>query len=163
MGLLVLEFVNSILSKSCVQQPIMSFCMLCSLQYRLIWNRCFTFRILYLWLSGWSVISLWTRRSAQCLDYRTRINKNSWCSIDARLQDTAGSMSLLFWPIKAPNIRWMDVYNQLQHKLPNMQRQKLLTLCWCSFSGCGREHVAVVFPTNGCQYLMNGCLQPIGT
>jgi len=47
--------------------------------------------------------------------------------------------------------------------LPYMQELKQLTICWRSFSGCGREHVAVVFATKGCQYLINGCLQPIWT
>jgi len=46
---LFLEFVNCILSKWRFQQPIMCFCMLCSLQYRLIWNRYFTFGI---WCKG---------------------------------------------------------------------------------------------------------------
>jgi len=46
---------------------------------------------------------------------------------------------------------------------PNMQQVKLLTLCRRPFSGCGREHVAVVFASQGCQYLINGCLQPFGT
>jgi hypothetical protein len=47
--------------------------------------------------------------------------------------------------------------------LPYMQQIKLLTLRWRSFSGCGREHFAVVFASKGCQYLINGCMQPIGT
>jgi len=41
--LLLLEYVNSILSKLCFHQTRICFCMLCSLQYRLIWNRCYTF------------------------------------------------------------------------------------------------------------------------
>jgi len=34
---------------------------------------------------------------------------------------------------------------------------------WHSFPACGKEHVAVVFMTTGCQHLKNGCLQLIGT
>ena len=45
--LLSLQFVNCILSKSCFQQPLIRFCMFCSLQCRLIWNWCFNFDILY--------------------------------------------------------------------------------------------------------------------
>jgi hypothetical protein len=44
-----------------------------------------------------------------------------------------------------------------------MQQLKLLMLLWLSFSGCGREHVAVVVGCKSCQYLTNGCLQPMGT
>jgi len=47
--------------------------------------------------------------------------------------------------------------------LPNMQQLKLLSLCWRSFSGFDREHVTVVFPSQGCKYQLNGCVQPIGT
>jgi len=47
--------------------------------------------------------------------------------------------------------------------LPNMQELKLMTLHWCPFSGCGSEHVPDVFASKGCQYLINGCLQPSGT
>ena len=36
-------------------------------------------------------------------------------------------------------------------------------LRWPSFVGCGREHVAAGFPTKGCQCLINGCQQSIGT
>jgi len=47
MRILFLVFVNSILSKSRVQQTIICFCILRSLQYRLILNQCFPFEILY--------------------------------------------------------------------------------------------------------------------
>jgi len=56
----------------------------------------------------------------------------------------------------------MDVYNQSEHKLPKMRSYKLFTLRWRSFSGCGRENVALVFPSKPFQYLTNGCRQPIG-
>jgi len=94
--LLYLQFVNSILSKSRFQQPIMRSCMLCSLQYRLIWYLYFTFDIWYLCLSRRSMIELCARRSARCLDQEIYPNYNSWRSVDAHLQDAAGSMSLLF-------------------------------------------------------------------
>ena len=45
----------------------------------------------------------------------------------------------------------------------NMQDKKLLMLRKQSFYECGREPVAVVFAPEGCQYLNNGFLQPIGT
>jgi len=34
---------------------------------------------------------------------------------------------------------------------------------WRCFSGCGRENVAVILPSQGCQYLTNESLQPIRT
>jgi len=68
--LLSLEYHNNILSKSRFRQPIVCFCVHCSLQYQLIWNRCFTFDILYFCLSGRSIIPLGMRRSVGCLDYQ---------------------------------------------------------------------------------------------
>jgi hypothetical protein len=67
--LLYLQRVSSILSKSSFQQPIMSFCLLSSLQYRLIWYLCFTFDIWYICLARRSIIQLCTRKSVRCLDY----------------------------------------------------------------------------------------------
>ena len=102
--LLFVEFVNSILSKLRFQQPMICLCMHCSLQYWLIWNQCITFDILYFCVSGWSKIPLWTRRSARCLDYRLSHNQFYWRSVDAHFQHVAGSISLLFLPVKAVNI-----------------------------------------------------------
>ena len=72
--LLFLNFVNSILSKSRFKQPMICYCMLCSVQYWLIWNQCLTFDKLYFCLSGRSIIPLWMRRFAWCLDYLIRNN-----------------------------------------------------------------------------------------
>jgi hypothetical protein len=57
--LLVWQYVNSILTQSHFHHPIMHFCMLCNLQYRFIWNPCFTFDILFWSLSRWSIILLY--------------------------------------------------------------------------------------------------------
>jgi hypothetical protein len=67
--LLYLQCVNSILSKSLFQQPLMSFCLLSSLQYGLIWYLCFTFNIWYYCLGRRSIIQVCTGKSARCLDY----------------------------------------------------------------------------------------------
>jgi len=55
----------------------------------------------------------------------------------------------------------MDVCNWSPVILPRMQNQKLLTLCWWSFLGWGRERAAIIFAPKGGQYLIYGCLQPI--
>jgi len=47
--------------------------------------------------------------------------------------------------------------------LPDMPQVILLKHRWHSFWACDREHVTVVYPSKGCQYLINGCLQPIRT
>jgi len=70
---------------------------------------------------------------------------------------------IAFLHIVRVNNSVMNAKLSVRSWLANMQQLKLLTLCWRSFSGCGREHVAVVFAGKGCQYLINGCQQPIGT
>jgi hypothetical protein len=65
-----LQCVISILSKSRFQQPLMSFCLLSSLQYRLIWYLCFTFDIWYFGLARRSIILVCTRISARSSDYK---------------------------------------------------------------------------------------------
>jgi hypothetical protein len=112
--LLTLQCVNSIFSKSRCQQPTMCFCLLSSLQYRLIWYLCCTFNIWYFCLARRAIIQLCTRTSCDAL-------------------------------------------------IMKYASPKPLRLRWHSFSGCRREHVAVVFASKGCQYLINGCPQPIGT
>jgi len=70
---------------------------------------------------------------------------------------------MVFLPSKAVNNTVMHTKIRAMPCLRNMQVLKLLTLRWCSFSGCRREHVADVFASKGCQYLINGCPQPIRT
>jgi hypothetical protein len=67
-GCLNLQCVNSILSKSRFQQPRMCFCLLSSLQYRVIWYLYFTLNIWCFCLARRSIVQWCTRRSARCLD-----------------------------------------------------------------------------------------------
>ena len=68
--LLYLQCVNSILSKSRFQQTLISFGLLSSLQYQLIWYLCFTFDIWYFWQARQSIIQFCARKSARCLHYK---------------------------------------------------------------------------------------------
>jgi hypothetical protein len=70
---------------------------------------------------------------------------------------------ILFLHIKEDNSSVMCTNIHAMPELPTIQYQQLLSLHWHSFSECCSEHVAVVFAPRGCQYLINGCLQPIGT
>jgi len=47
----------------------------------------------------------------------------------------------------------MNVCNQSSLRLPILQDHKLLTLCWLSFSGWGREHLCLGFDYNGSQWI----------
>jgi len=70
---------------------------------------------------------------------------------------------ILFLPFKVGNYCIMSAEIRAMPWLPNTQDLQLLKLCWCSFSECSREHVTDVFGNKVCEYLINGCLQPIGT
>ena len=87
------------------------------------------------------------------IDYTRCEATNSWRSIDAHSEDAAGSILLSFFPVKAVNIWWMDVYNQSENRLPTMRWLLSLTLRWRSFSGCGRHHVNVSFADKGSQQI----------
>jgi len=76
-----------------------------------------------------------------------------WCSVDTHFQDGAGSMSLLVLPIKHANTSVMTIRNLWPLRLPKMQDQKLLTLCWRSFSGWCREHLSPFFAYKGSHYI----------
>jgi len=73
--------------------------------------------------------------------------------MDAHFQDEAGSMSLLFLPLKAANTSFIDIYSQLPLRLPMMQTQKSLTLRWLSISQWGSDHVSPCFVCKGGQYV----------
>jgi hypothetical protein len=66
-----------------------------------------------------------------------------------------------YLPIKAANSRYMDVCDQSQIRLPKIQVQKSLTLCWRSFSEWGRECVTFSFAYNCSLYLIYEHLHPI--
>jgi len=118
--LLFLQFDNSILPKSCIEQPMIHFCMHCSWRYRLIWNPSFSYDILC--FSQWrsSIILLCAWRAVWCLDTPICMSENCRRSIDALFQHAAGSVSLLILPLKAANISSMDVCNQSELRLPKM-------------------------------------------
>jgi len=57
----------------------------------------------------------------------------------------------------------MDSSDHVAIYLPYLQAWKLLTLCWRSFSGWGREPDTNIFDLEGSQYFFYEWLQPIGT
>jgi len=89
---------------------------------------------------------LWMFATNSQLDYPRCKTNNWWRSIDTHFQDGAGTESRLFLPLKAANTSFMDVCNQSPVRLPKMQDQKSLVLSWCTFSGWGRERIAIIFP-----------------
>jgi len=73
-------------------------------------------------------------------------------------------MSLLAClPIQAAKDITIHHSDQVSYLLPDLQDQKLLTLCWRSFSKWGTELVTVCFAYIGGQELICECLQPIAT
>jgi hypothetical protein len=72
-------------------------------------------------------------------------------------------MYMVFLLSKAVNNTVMRVKIRAMSWLQNMQVLTLLTLLWRLFSGYCMEHFALIFASKGCQYRINGCLQPVGT
>jgi len=68
-NVLLLQFDDIILLKSCIQPPIISFCIIGSVQYQLFWNLCCSFHMSYYCLEWWSIVLLWAHISVQCHDY----------------------------------------------------------------------------------------------
>jgi len=89
---------------------------------------------------------------ASRIDYPWWQPKNRWHSVDAHLDDGAGSMSVSLFPIKVANTLIMDSNNQIAFELPNLQVQNSFTLWWRSFPEWGRECVALSFAYKAIQY-----------
>jgi len=82
----------------------------------------------------------------------TYMTKNHCVSVDAHLHDEGSSKPLVFSPIKAANMPFMTVSNNLQLRLPMMQTQKSLTFHGRSFSWWGRECANIVLTYKHCHY-----------
>jgi len=95
----------------------------------------------------------WTITATTSSDWPSCNTTNRWCSIDAHLQDGAGSISLPLFLIMAANISFMAVCNILPTRLPKIHDQQSLMLCWRSFRGWGSEHVWDHVDHSGSQYI----------
>jgi len=87
------------------------------------------------------------------LDYPWCETLNPWCSVDAHLQDGAGSVSLSPLPLKAANTSVMTICNHSPLGVPKMQDMKSLTLHWSSFPGRSTECVSPLYDYQGGQYI----------
>jgi len=87
------------------------------------------------------------------INYLTYKTKNHWHHVDTDFQNGAGSVSLSLLPIMEAYTSFMNVCNQSPLRLPKMQHQRFLTLCWLSFSGWSREHISPAFGYKGSQYI----------
>jgi len=65
--------------------------------------------------------------------YPTYRTKNRWRSVDAHFQDGARSVLRSFFPIRDAKTSIVYIHYQNAFLLPDLQHQKSLTLCWCSF------------------------------
>jgi len=94
---------------------------------------------------------LWIAATRSLFNYHTYKTTNRWCCIDAHFQNGAGSMMRLFFTWKAANTSFMNGCNQSSPRLPKMDTEKLLMLCWRSFSEWGSDCVVYSFAQKGCQ------------
>jgi len=146
-----------------IRQPMISYCMFCSLRYWLIWNSCFSWYLLYFWLSRQSIVLLWAHLSVHNLDYPLCKTKQSRRSVDVQFDDGLMYVSRSFSTEKAATTSYMNYCHIATRRLAKMHDQHSLTLHWCSFSRWGRKHAAIVFAPKGGQYLTYACLQQIAS
>jgi len=156
-------FDNSMLSKLRMQQPIISFWIVCSLWYRLFWNPCFSCNLQYFCLWWRLAVLLWAPISTRRLDYAICKTKIFWRGIDTHVHEGVTYMSCTVSVEKPAITSYMNYCNNATFTFARMQDQQSLTLHWCSSSGWGRECVAFVFAPTGGQYLIYRCFQPIAS
>jgi len=144
-----LLFDNSIWSKLLIQHQVITFWMLCRLQYWLFWIQCMSFCQLYFVLQSRSIVLVSAQISMQYLDYRMYKTKNCWRTIDAHFQDGVTKISCTVLAEMAGTTLNMHYWYKATLRLPKMQDQKSLRLRWGSLSGWGRERASVVFATKG--------------
>jgi len=87
------------------------------------------------------------------LDYLWSETLNCWRSVEAHCHDGAGSMSLPLLSLKERNTSVMTIFNQSPLRLPKMQIQTSLKLCWRSFPEWGKEHESPFFHYESGQYM----------
>jgi len=152
---------NSILSNLHIQHPGITICNNCSLRYGLFWNPHSSFYNMHFCLLMESIVLLYTRISAWCLDYEIFNTNNRWHSIDACSKDNAMKKSSTVMSEKAPITSYISYCQNATIGLPKMSLQSWLTYNWHSFSASGREYFALVLAPKGGHYIILGCLQPV--
>ena len=86
-------------------------------------------------------------------NHQTNKREKCWRSVDAHFQN--GARSFLLFLVRIKNCTTSIMYNhyRIACSLPNLQDQKLLTLCWCSSSWWCRELGALCFAYKGWQHV----------
>jgi len=107
-------------------------------------------------------IALWLNTPYRRCHFPRPMTTNCWRSVDAHFQDGAGRVLLSVLPIMAAKNSFRSEYNLSEMWFPRTHDQKWLTLRWRSFSGWGREDIAVCFASKGGLNFFCDWLQPIG-
>jgi len=151
------------LPKLHIQRPTISFCIFYILPYRLVWNLGFSLNMLNFSLERRWMVPLWAHMSGQCLDYPIHKTTNYWCNFHTHGNDRITYTACTVLVDKALIPSDVNHCHKATLRSAKMHDQKSLTLHWRSFSGWGREHVAIVFAPQGGQYIIYGCLWPIAS
>jgi hypothetical protein len=158
---LLLQLDNNIILKLGIQQPTISFCMFCSLQYWLLWNLYFFYCVLYFWPHRQSIVLFWAYLSVQSFDKPICKTKYCWRYVDADFHNRVMYMSCTVSVGKAATISYINHCHIAAIRLAKMQEIKSFTLHWYWFSGWGSNYTATDFASKGGQYLIYAWLQPI--
>jgi len=107
------------------------------------------------------MVQLWAQLSTRCLDYTKRRNKNCSSSVDTDFHDILTTLSSTVMPGMADIPSYMKYCHNATSRLPKMQDQPSVMLCYHSFGGWGKEGFALVFAPQGGQYSMYGFQQQV--
>jgi len=80
--------------------------------------------------------------------------ENGWLLVGAHCQDGAGTLFLTDLPLKAVNGLIIYINDQITFKLPTLQDQKSLALCWSWFLWHSSDVIATILAQKGSQYIV---------
>jgi len=113
-------------------------------------------------ISAWSHASINKIMAACICKYIWHIPTTSSGRVTTYSISSANSKcSWAIWHTNTVKTMYIGKNGHIALWLTMMQGEQSLTLCWCSLSRRGREHVASSLFYNGGQYIVHDCLQPV--
>ena len=89
------------------------------------------------------------------INYLTYNTGDLWRSVDAYFPNGVGCVALSLLPIKVANASFMNCCNQSPLRLPKVQDQISVMLCWHPFSWRGRGCVSFCLYYKSAEYIKN--------
>ena len=144
-------FDTSILQPLSIRYQLITFSKFCTLLYWLFWNLFLACSILHFWLLMLSIVMLCTEIFERCLECPLCHIIYCWPSGDTGLHDSVAKVSHTVWSEKTATNSIINYCHPTTLRVPNVENEKLLTVCSCWCWVCGTERDAFVFASKGGQ------------